>query len=95
MVLRSRLLASLPLRDNSDLYRFTLQNEDFWYPTRSLVISLLEAGKAAVSYAVADDPLRRVYVEDYRQPDMAATIVRLDKKKGSYELIRLTECVAN
>lgn len=89
---RSQVLASFPLRENLDLYRYTLQNQDFWYPTRSLVVSLIEAGKAAVSYSVVDDALRQVYVEHTRKVGLVATSIRLDKSSQSALLIWLMEC---
>lgn len=92
LAFRSRVLASFPLRVNSDLYLYTLQNQDFWYASRSLVVSLIEAGKAAVSYAVVDDAVQRVYVEHYRKADLVATSIRLNKSSKSALLIWLVEC---
>lgn len=92
LVFRSRVQASFPLRKNSDLYLYTLQNQDFWYISRALVVSLIEAGKAAIIFAVVDDPLKRVYVEHYRSAGVVATSIRLDKSRKSDQLISLMEC---
>lgn len=92
LAFRSRVLASFPLRENSDLYLYTLQNQDFWYPSRSLVVSLIEARKAAVSYTVVDNAVHRVYVQHYRKADLVATSIRLDKSSNSALLIWLVEC---
>lgn len=92
LAFRSQVLASLPLRENLDLYRYTLQNQDFWYPTRSLVVNLIEAGKAAVSYTVVDQALQEVYVEHHRKEDLVATTIRLNESSQSPLLIWLVEC---
>jgi hypothetical protein len=89
-----RKVARLPLRDNVDLYSFILQEPGVWFGVRSVVVRLLEAGKAAV-VDTGGNSLQQLYVEHDRQERFVGTTVRLGKKKTSAELLSLVECIAD
>ena len=92
--LRSRILSALPLRANTDLYAYLLEDDTLWFAIRSLVVDLIEAEKVAV----VDDggnALQRLYVEHDRQARHARTDIRLDKPATSFRIIWRLECIAD
>jgi hypothetical protein len=91
-VLRANLLSSAPLRENKDLYAYILADPGQWFPIRSLVIDLIESGKASVIDAGAN-PLKDLYVEHDRQVKGIATSVRLHKPKQALQLIWRLDCI--
>jgi hypothetical protein len=92
--LRSRILSALPLRANTDLYGYSIEDPDLWTITRSLVIELIEAEKAAV----IDDggyALQRLYVEHDRRARSVRTDIRLGKPATAFRLIERVDCIAD
>lgn len=94
-VLRSQILASLPLRDDIDLYRYILHDVDLWYSVRWLVISRLEAGDATLLYIGPEDAVRQIYVEHDYEAYEVSTGVWLGKPHKSLQLMRVVKCIAD
>lgn len=92
--LRLRIVNSLPLRENKDLYSYILRDPALWAQTRWLLIELLEAGKAAV-IDTGGNALQRLYVRHDQQKYQVATIIQLDKSRKSLQLIWQLQCIAD
>lgn len=92
--LRLRIVNSLPLRENKDLYSYILRDPALWAQTRWLLIELLEAGKAA-AIDTGGNALQRLYVRHDQQKYQVATIIQLDKSRKSLQLIWQLQCIAD
>lgn len=92
--LRLRIVNSLPLRENKDLYSYILHDPGLWTQTRWLLIELLEGGKAAV-IDTGGNALQRVYVRHDQQKYSVATIIQLGKSRKSFQLIWQLQCIAD
>ena len=92
--LRRRISASIPRRENTDLYSYILQDPQFWAPAQQLLIRLLEASKAAV-IDTGGYPLQRLYAVHDQQKYWVATTIQMDSSKDSFQLIRQLQCIAD
>lgn len=92
--LRLKIVNSLPLRENTDLYSYILHDAGLWAQTRWLLVELLEAGKAAV-IDTGGNALQRLYVRHDQHKYSAATIIQLDKSRKSLQLIWQLQCIAD
>ena len=92
--LRSRIVATLPLRANTDLYGNILEDPDFWFVTRALVIDLIEAQNGAV-IDEGGTVVPHLYIEHDRQLRISSTHIRLDRPASASTLISRLDCIAD